>query len=90
MPEYLTLFLNSPLGFGQAAVDVGGSVAQHVNIRSIRRFVMPLPPTGEQNRIVAAFEQMERIVDRLDMAISQRERIGAQLGAAIGSHSPKS
>jgi type I restriction enzyme S subunit len=43
VPAYFAWFLNSPLGFGQATQDVGGSASPHVNIRSIRRFVMPLP-----------------------------------------------
>ncbi len=48
--------LNSPGVYSQAARDVGGSTSPHVNIRSIRRFTIPIPPLGEQQEIAGKLE----------------------------------
>jgi len=84
-PDYFAWFLNAPLGVGQARADVGGSASPHVNIRSIRRFLMPLPPTGEQRRIVAQVEQLFGQIDRLASAIKAREAAATGLCAAVSS-----
>lgn len=83
VPAYFSWFLNSPLGFGQAAEDAGGSASPHVNIKSIRRFLMPLPPTAEQRRIVDALELMLAQVDQLTAAFRARDRSVSELGSAI-------
>jgi len=85
VPEYFAWFLNAPLGFRQASDDVGGSASPHVNIRSIRRFLMPLPPTGEQRRIVTEVERMLDQIDQLGIAIVARESAATRLGAALSS-----
>jgi len=85
-PDYFSWFLNSPFGFGQAMEDVGGSASPHVNIRSIRRFLMPLPPTEEQRRIVHALGTIFDQINALGAAIDRRQLIGSQIGAAIASH----
>src|SRR5262249_2688413 len=72
-PDYFSWFLNSPLGFGQAVEDVGGSASPHVNIKSIRRFVMPLPPSGEQLRIVEAINRMRDAIEHLAMSRERQE-----------------
>lgn len=71
-PDYFSWFLNSPLGFGQAAEDVGGSASPHVNIKSIRRFVVPLPPTGEQVRIVESIHEMLDAVNHLARCLERQ------------------
>ncbi len=85
VPEYFAWFLNSPLGFGQATQDVGGSASPHVNIRSIRRFLMPLPPTGEQHRIVRQIERLDEQRQRLERAVNSRSRVAAQFASAVSS-----
>lgn len=82
VPEFFSWFLNSPLGFGQASDDVGGSASPHVNIKSIRRFLVPLPPTGEQMRIVATLERVLSQVDYLGAATAYRAQLGARLAHA--------
>jgi type I restriction enzyme, S subunit len=82
LPEYFSWFLNSPLGFGQASDDVGGSASPHVNIRSIRRFAMPLPPTGEQARIIAVLEQLLAQVEQLAAAAGYRDDVACRFADA--------
>lgn len=73
VPDYFSWFLNSPLGFGQAAEDVGGSASPHVNIKSIRRFVMPFPPRGEQSRIVTTINRMLGTIERLAISSERQD-----------------
>jgi type I restriction enzyme S subunit len=84
-PEYLCGFLNSPLGFGQASADVGGSASPHVNIKAIRRFMLPLPPSAEQRRIVARVRELMDQCDQLEARLGVRDRIGALLAGSMAS-----
>lgn len=84
-PDYFAWFLNSPLGFGQATEDVGGSASPHVNIKSIRRFVMPLPPYGEQLRIVGAITQILGAIDDLALSLERREERAGRLADAASA-----
>jgi type I restriction enzyme S subunit len=70
-PEYFTWFLNSPLGFGQAQLDVGGSASPHVNIGSIKRFIFPLPPESEQYRIVVTINHLWSLCDDLERVMGK-------------------
>jgi len=85
VPEYFMWFLNSPFGFGQASEDVGGSASPHVNIKSIRRFLMPLPPSGEQLRIVGALAGLLSQVHDLATATLRREAIGEGLASGFAA-----
>lgn len=82
-PEYLTLFLNSPLGFGQASADVGGSASPHVNIKAIRRFVLPLPPPAEQQRIVDRVRSLADACRGLETALGRLEDTGDALARSL-------
>ena len=84
-PDYFSWFLNSPLGFGQATEDVGGSASPHVNIKSIRRFVMPLPPTGEQQRIAEAISRMLGAIDDLALSLERQEERASLLADAASA-----
>lgn len=84
-PEYLCWFLNSPLGFGQASADVGGSASPHVNIKAIRRFLLPLPPTAEQRRIVWKVRELMGQCDQLEARLGVRNRVGSLLAGSMAS-----
>ena len=81
-PNYLSWFLNSPFGFAQATADVGGSASPHVNIRSIRRFLMPIPPQPEQDLIVEKVGLLQGLCRELESSLRRRETIGAAWAAA--------
>lgn len=85
-PEYFAWFLNSPLGFGQASADVGGSASPHVNISSIRQFFFPLPPEGEQKRISAQIKSMMTLCDQLEDQLTAARERQAQFAAAALHH----
>lgn len=86
-PEYFAWFLNSPLGFGQAQFDVGGSASPHVNIRSIKRFLFPLPPEPEQHRIVTMVNYLLSLCDDLEKVMSKFSAKQDALSVALTSFS---
>lgn len=88
VPEYFCWFLNSPLGFGQASADVGGSASPHVNIRAIRKFTVPVPPTEEQQRIVETFSSLLAHGSQLESALQRRDQCASDLARALAAGAP--
>ncbi len=84
-PDYFSLFLNSPLGFGQASADVGGSASPHVNIKAIRRFVLPLPPPAEQRRIVDRVLGLDAACRHLQTALARQDDVGYALAGSLAA-----
>lgn len=82
-PRYFAWALNSPLVYQQAVADSLGSTVPHVNIRSLRKFWFPLPPSGEQLDIVRAVDEMMALCDSLEEALNdQAHRADAILEAS--------
>lgn len=57
-PSFLCWLLNSPQVYQQARDEVGGSTSPHVNIKSIRKFVVARPPLSEQRQIGIALDML--------------------------------
>lgn len=52
--DYVMWQINSREVYAQAAADLVGAAAPHVNVERIRNFWLAIPPREEQDRIVAA------------------------------------
>ncbi len=50
-----------------------GTAQPTIPIRSLRRFVVPLPPLAEQHRIVAKVDQLMALCGRLEASLSHAE-----------------
>lgn len=61
-PGYLLCLMNSPIVVERAKADVGGSASPHVNIGSIRKFMVPCPPREEQQEIGRLLSLLEQTV----------------------------
>ena len=70
--EFLCWLLNSQIVYRQAVEGVGGSTSPHVNVGSIRRFVVPRPPLDEQ-----------RLVGHALSTVAANEAAYHQLGAEL-------
>jgi len=68
---YLMWQLNCPHVYAQAAADVIGATAPHVNVQRIRNYAILVPPHSEQQAI-AAFVKRES--EGIDVAIQVLER----------------
>ena len=74
--RWLMYFINAP--FFRAAVDSlqSGSTRKRISRKNLSRITLPVPPAGEQKRIVA---EIEKQFSRLDEAIANLKRAKANL-----------
>lgn len=93
LPEYLLYLLRADALSGRLGDAARGVGIHHLGAARMSSWVVPLPPLGEQRRIVAAIEEQ---FSRLDVAgvtlRSATRRIGAlraaMLSAATAGHRP--
>ena len=52
LPEYLSLWINSPFGKAQVLRMQGGLAQQHFNVGELQKLIIPTPILREQSRIV--------------------------------------
>lgn len=72
-PRYFAWALNSPLIYNQAVADSLGSTVPHVNIRSLKKFWFPLPPSEEQVEIVRTVDALMALCDSLEVSLQERK-----------------
>lgn len=72
-PKFLRLLLASPLVYEQATRSATGAAQPTIALRPLRNFLVPLPPSAEQRRIVAKVDELMALCDRLgdQLAIAQ-------------------
>lgn len=81
-PEFFMWTLNSETIFAQARATVGGSASPHVNIRAIRQFPFPLPPSDEQRTVVQRISNLSRLIEKLEQVLEERRNVGSRLAFA--------
>jgi len=89
-PNYLKIFLGSPLYWKQLYEKSMGTGQPNVNGTSLRALILPLPPLQEQHRIVAKVDQLMALCDDLESKLKQSQTNGEKLvvvvaGALIGA-----
>ena len=68
------------LAFNKALTTVGtGTTHVYISRGKFEQLLVPLPPTREQNRIVAAFDEIEPLINQYDILEDARERLAAEL-----------
>lgn len=85
-PYFLELLLNSPLVRDQSERNTQGVGNKNLVLKSIRNFVVPLPPLEEQKRIVAKVNQLIALCDELKARLRQTEADGEHLMKAAVRH----
>ena len=77
--RYCQLVLTSPYAWNlYMAVNVGTGV-KHINVSMIKDILIPLPPKGEQVRMVEMVENLQPHIYRYDALEASRERLDAEL-----------
>lgn len=75
-PRFAMWALNSKFVYLQGAVDTIGSTSPHVNISTVRNFLIPVPEISEQQEIA---EYIDKKILQLDKEVEQRENLICKL-----------
>ena len=75
-PRFAMWALNSKFVYLQGAVDTIGSTSPHVNISTVRNFLIPVPKISEQQEIA---EYIDKKMSQLDKEIEHRENLICKL-----------
>jgi type I restriction enzyme S subunit len=80
-PSYITLWLNSPHGTGKSRrFTYGVGMSQgNLNLGQIQKFVVPIPPLAEEQRIVAKVDELMRWCDALEARLTAAQTTAEQL-----------
>ncbi len=62
--EYMSMYLLSPLFFGQLRKDSGTTTINQLTQKNFNNYLVPLPPLAEQHRIV---ERIEELMGKIEM-----------------------
>lgn len=83
--RYLNLANLAPTARAHYRAEATGTSDSMKNVsqRAIRRTPIPLPPSGEQDRIVAAVDRLNRRCDELERALKRQSDIASQLSSSI-------
>ncbi len=77
--RYLYYYLVGPLGRSQIFRFDNGSAQPNLSANSVRLYVYPLPPLGEQKRIVAKVDQLMALCDELEAKLNQTQQHSEKL-----------
>lgn len=81
--EYLMGYFYSPLAFQMVKRFDNGTAQPNLSAADLNRFLVPLPPLAEQNRIAAKVDELMALCDRLEAQQADGERAHAQLVQAL-------
>lgn len=83
LPEYLSICLRVDAFNGVLASHFTGATIKHLTGRSLSEYSIPLPPLGEQRRIVAKVDELIALCDRLEAQLRERETLHSALLEAV-------
>lgn len=77
--SYLMFLLTSPLTFVQIRETQNGTAQPNLSAAAFGDFLYPIPPLGEQDRIVAKIDELMPLVDEYGKAQERREQLDRDL-----------
>jgi type I restriction enzyme S subunit len=83
LPEYFRLVMTSDFVKNQLGLKLMGTAAKHANVRDIKKVSFPLPPVGEQKRIVQKFEELWGYCDELERLVKENQKNSEFLMEAV-------
>jgi len=85
-PEYLKIFLESPLYWSQLYAKSMGTGQPNVSGTSLRSLLIPIPPADEQRRIVAKADELMIRCDELQKRQKEKEQVRVTLNDSALTH----
>lgn len=71
--RFLLRMLSSPLVYDQAVRSTTGTAQPTIALGPLRNFLVPVPPVGEQMRIVAKIDELMAFCGELEVRLSARD-----------------
>lgn len=81
--QYLMSYFSSPLSFVMVRRFDNGTAQPNLSAADLNRFLVPLPPIAEQQRIVVKVDELMALCDRLEAQQADAESAHAQLVQAL-------
>jgi type I restriction enzyme S subunit len=82
-PEFVRLWLAATWVQTEVVLGARGSTKQtELNLSAVKETPVPLPPRGEQERIVARVGELLRLCDELEVALTSERDVARQLAAS--------
>jgi type I restriction enzyme, S subunit len=82
-PAFLLNVIASPYFQERVNGNLRGIAYEGLNLSLLRDFPIPIPPRGEQQRIVAKIDQLMGVVEQLDELLREQEAVAHKLLDAI-------
>lgn len=73
-PDYVSQYLNSPIGQARLRGLHVGSSLPHINTSELGRFKLPLPPLHEQRKLANLLATWDTAIQRTEQLIAAKER----------------
>jgi type I restriction enzyme S subunit len=83
IPEYYSLYLNSPQGKVQVAQLQAGGAQANLNVSALEKMIIPIPGLETQNRIVKASEELQRAFRAKESIVRKYERLKDALSSDL-------
>lgn len=75
LSNYFTLYINSPCALAWIKKRSLGSAQKVLNLGTLDELEIPLPPTGEQKRIVAKIESIQTKIKTIEQNVSNTKKL---------------
>jgi len=79
LPRFLAFFLNSPRGLAQSAAFSQGTTRKRLNLGSIKRMSVPVPPLTTQRHVVGELDALLWTLER----VASHERVTARVRGVL-------
>lgn len=73
MPEYLSLFFNSPIGYAQSQNYTHGVANRDLGLKRMVKICLGLPPLSEQKEIVRLVDQYFALADTIEAQVKKAQ-----------------
>lgn len=83
IPEYYSLYLNSPQGKAQVAQLQAGGAQENLNVGALEKMIIPFPDLVTQESIIRVSQELARTHRAKDLIIRKYERLKEALSADL-------